>query len=50
MSKDMFDKLMETIKASMDTASDPTDEITLFNLACELTQAYPLLSGEAFDE
>ena len=50
MNKDMFDKLMDTIKSSMDTASNASDEMILFNLACELTQAYPLLSGEAFDE
>ena len=50
MNKDMFDKLMETIKSSMDTANSASDEMILFNLACGLTQAYPLLSGEAFDE
>ena len=46
----MFDKLMKTIKASMDTANNVSDEMMLFNLACDLTQAYPLLSGEVFDE
>jgi hypothetical protein len=50
MSKALFDQLMINIKESMDKAESASDEITLFNLACDLTQAYPLLSGEVFND
>lgn len=43
MSKVLYDQLMEAIKFSMDTATSFEDEMKLYNLTCELTQAYPLL-------
>ena len=43
MSKVLYDQLMEAIKFSMDTATSFEDEMNLYNLTCELTQAYPLL-------
>lgn len=43
MSKALYDQLMEAIKLSMDTAKSFEDEMMLYNLTCELSQAYPLL-------
>lgn len=46
MSKVLYDQLMEAIKFSMDTATSFEDEMKLYNLTCELTQAYPILREE----
>jgi hypothetical protein len=43
MSKILYDELMEAIKLSMDTVESFEDEMVLYNLTCELSQAYPLL-------